>query len=141
MRDAILASPALGEPRPYGNVQTCYATAMTMTVTEARANFRQVIERVKGGEEIPLSQNGEVVAVLIHPKRLSSRIVSSNMIAAQDRLAMLKRFQSQNTLLHVDTAISEDEVNAMVNDVYTERSEAWRSNAADKNNDRVLVKK
>jgi prevent-host-death family protein len=115
----------------YSDVQTCYAEVMTMTVTEARANFRQVIERVKSGEEIPLSQNGEVVAVLIHPKRLSSRIISSNMLAAQDRLAVLKRFQSQNTSLNMDMAISQDEADTLVNNMYTERNEAWQSSNSD----------
>jgi prevent-host-death family protein len=100
--------------------------AVTMTVTEARANFRAVIERVKGGEDIALSQNGKVVAVLIHPKRLSSRIVSSNMLAARDRLAMLRQLQSQNTALQLDITISEDKANEMVNNVYSERNEAWR---------------
>ncbi len=44
-----------------------------MTVTEVRANFRAVLERVKQGDTVEIIQNGEVVAALLHPSRLSQK--------------------------------------------------------------------
>lgn len=45
----------------------------TYTVTEARANLRSILDGVKGGDEVVLTQHGEAVAVIVHPSQLSAR--------------------------------------------------------------------
>ncbi len=57
-----------------------------MTVTEARAKMREVLERVKQGEEIEITQNGEVVAVWLHPSKLRYR-ARTEAIREAERLA------------------------------------------------------
>jgi len=38
-----------------------------MTVTDAQARLPELVDRVKTGEEVTLTQDGQTVAVLIHP--------------------------------------------------------------------------
>jgi antitoxin (DNA-binding transcriptional repressor) of toxin-antitoxin stability system len=40
-----------------------------MTVSQARAQMKEALEKVKGGEEVEITQNGEVVAVWVHPSK------------------------------------------------------------------------
>jgi prevent-host-death family protein len=69
---------------------------LTMTVTEARARMREALEHVKEGQEVELSQNGQVIAVIVHPSKLHSRVRTTNTIAAGVLLENLKRAKSQN---------------------------------------------
>ena len=62
----------------------------TLTVSEARAHLRSLLERVKDGEEIVLTQYGQAVAVLIHPSRLRDRRASAVLDAAARRLEELR---------------------------------------------------
>lgn len=72
-----------------------YTVAMlNMTVTEARSNLRQALEHIKNGEEIELSQNGTVIAVMVHPDKLRTRIRTVNTVAADALLANLRRGRS-----------------------------------------------
>ena len=66
-----------------------YYYSMLMSVSEARSNMREALQRVKAGEEIELTQNGEIVAVWIHPSRLKMRIRTENTVAAENLLEML----------------------------------------------------
>jgi prevent-host-death family protein len=63
---------------------------MTITVSQARANLRAVLDRVKSGEEVVLTQNGEPVAVLVHPSQLGARRASPLLAASEDRLEQLR---------------------------------------------------
>jgi prevent-host-death family protein len=77
-----------------------YTTSMTsMTVTEVRARLREALEQVKAGEEVELSQNGQVIAVLVHPAKLQTRIRSTNTVAADALLEKLKRARSDRSTL------------------------------------------
>lgn len=64
---------------------------LNMTVTEARSNLRQALEHVKNGEDVELSQNGTVIAVMVHPDKLHSRIRTVNTVAADALLTTLRR--------------------------------------------------
>ena len=64
---------------------------LTMTVTEARARMREALEHVKEGYEVELSQNGQVIAVIVHPSKLHSRLRTANTLAAGVLLENLKR--------------------------------------------------
>jgi prevent-host-death family protein len=68
---------------------------MTMTVTEARARMREALEHVKEGQEVELSQNGQVIAVIVHPSKLHSRVRTTNTLAADAFLENLKRAKAQ----------------------------------------------
>ena len=54
-----------------------------ISVSELRANLKNVLERVKRGEEVRLTQNGEVVAAVLHPDRLRWRAETPNTLAAE----------------------------------------------------------
>ena len=69
---------------------------MQMTVTEARARLRQALEHVKDGQEVELSQNGQVIAVIVHPSKLHSRVRTSNTLASGVLLENLKHAKAQN---------------------------------------------
>lgn len=67
---------------------------LSLTVTEVRARMREVLAHVKAGEEVEFSQNGQVVAVLVHPSRLR-RPRTPNTIAADELMAALHAKKSQ----------------------------------------------
>ena len=67
-----------------------------MNVSEARSNMREALQRVKAGEEIELTQNGEIVAVWIHPSKLKTRIRTENTVAAQALLSKLNSPTPEN---------------------------------------------
>ena len=69
---------------------------LTMTVTEARARMREALEHVKEGQEVELSQNGQVIAVIVHPSKLHSRVRTNNTLAAGVLLENLKRAKTLN---------------------------------------------
>lgn len=58
----------------------------TVSVSEARANLRGVLERVKAGEELALTQHGDVVAILLHPSQARARRQSPLLDAGVRRL-------------------------------------------------------
>ena len=58
----------------------------TMTVSTLRANLKSVLERVKRGEEVQLTQNGEVVAAVVHPDKLRWRVKTPSTLAAEQLL-------------------------------------------------------
>ncbi len=60
-----------------------------VSVSELRANLRRVLERVKRGEEVRLTQNGEVVAAVLHPDKLKWRAKTANTLAAERLLEEL----------------------------------------------------
>lgn len=54
-----------------------------MTVSQARAQMREAIEKVKAGEEVEITQNGEVVAVWVHPSKRRPIVRTPSTMAAQ----------------------------------------------------------
>ena len=61
----------------------------TISVSELRANLKAVLERVKRGEEVQLTQNGEVVAAVLHPDKLRWRAKTPHTAAAERLLREL----------------------------------------------------
>lgn len=70
---------------------------LNVTVTEARARLREVLEHVKAGEEVEFSQNGQVVAVLVHPSRLRRSTRTPNTLASEQLMASLNRLKQEKT--------------------------------------------
>ncbi len=68
---------------------------LTLTVTEARARMREALDRVKAGEDVELSQNGQVIAVLVNPAKLRSKLRTPNTVAADKLLENLKRARDE----------------------------------------------
>jgi prevent-host-death family protein len=68
---------------------------LNVTVTEARARMREVLEHVKAGEEVEFSQNGQVVAVLVHPSRLRRPIRTPNTLASEQLMANFNRLKKE----------------------------------------------
>lgn len=62
----------------------------TIPVSRARASLREVLERVKQGDEVVLTQHGEPVAVLVHPAQLRARHAAPSLEAASRRLEGLE---------------------------------------------------
>jgi prevent-host-death family protein len=95
---------------------------LTMTVTEARARLREALERVRNGEDIELSQNGQVVAVIVHPDKLRTPVRTPNTLAAQDRLERLRTMRGAHP---TRAEISAARADAMVNELRERRDEDW----------------
>ena len=70
---------------------------LNVTVTEARARMREVLEHVKAGEEVEFSQNGQVVAVLVHPSRLRRPIRTPNTLASEQLMANFNRLKQEKS--------------------------------------------
>jgi prevent-host-death family protein len=68
---------------------------LNVTVTEARARMREVLEHVKAGEEVEFSQNGQVVAVLVHPSRLRRPTRTPNTLASEQLMANFNRLKQE----------------------------------------------
>jgi antitoxin (DNA-binding transcriptional repressor) of toxin-antitoxin stability system len=97
----------------------------TMTVTEARAKMREAIERVKRGEEIEITQNGEVVAVWLHPSKLHYRVRTPAVIEAEEMLEEFERLRRERTPI-ADPGISAEEVEERTRELREERDyDAW----------------
>lgn len=60
-----------------------------LNITHVRTHLREVIEQVQAGEDIEIVQNGVAVAVITHPERLCPRVVTPNVLKAQELAAQL----------------------------------------------------
>ena len=89
-----------------------------MNVSEARSSMRETLQRVKDGEEIELTQNGEVVAVWIHPSKLRTRIRTENTIAAEKLLASLNSPAAQDL---PEPVLSAEEADKWVGEIRHDR--------------------
>lgn len=87
----------------------------TMAVTQARANLRFAISMVKAGEEVQITQNGEVVAVLVHPDVLKARRVTPAIERGADLLSQLQRARRDG--LPSGTGLSAERAEALVQEV------------------------
>ena len=97
---------------------------LTLSVTEARARLREALERVKDGEEIKLSQNGQVVAVLVHPDKLRARVRTPNTLAAEDRLEALRALRGA-PLKRPRQGLSPERAEALVQALHEDRDGDW----------------
>lgn len=97
----------------------------TITVSEARTKMRDVLERVKQGEEIEITQNGEVVAVWLHPSKLRYRVRTPAVTEAEKMLAEFERLQRERPPL-ATPGITEEQAEQRVRELREERDyDAW----------------
>ncbi|AFZ67470.1 type II toxin-antitoxin system Phd/YefM family antitoxin [Deinococcus peraridilitoris] len=92
-----------------------------LTASEVRTHLRQVLERVQQGEEIEITQNGRVVATLVHPERLHRRVHTPNTAAAQQLLAGL-RADREGVPPPDTTSLSADYAEELVQDIRRQRA-------------------
>lgn len=57
--------------------------AITMTVSEARATWAQLLDHVLQGDEVTLTRHGRPVAVVVHPDLLKVRRADDALAAAE----------------------------------------------------------
>lgn len=86
--------------------------------------MREALERVKRGEEIQLTQNGEVVAVWLHPSKLRQRVRTPHTLAAERLREQLE--QDRRNPPQRGDGITAERAEEMIRDVRAEREhEAW----------------
>lgn len=56
---------------------------ITMTVSEARATWADLLDHVGRGEEVTLTRHGQPVAVVVHPDRLRVRRADDALAGAE----------------------------------------------------------
>ena len=98
----------------------------TMTVSEARARMREALERVKRGEELEITQNGEVVAVWLHPSKLRYRVRTpavqlSVQLAEELRAARRSPFKLETEPTKSENAL--DEAEAHIREIRADRDD------------------
>lgn len=95
-----------------------------LKISHLRTHLREAIERVKGGEEIEIVQNGVPVAVLVHPDRLRPRVVTPNTRAAE---ALMAEYQAAKERIRreglklPEQGLSPERAEELVQDIYRQR--------------------
>jgi prevent-host-death family protein len=64
-----------------------------VTVSQLRAHMREALERVGRGEELEVTQHGQVVAVLVHPAKRRPIVRTPSTIAAKKLHEELERLR------------------------------------------------
>ncbi|BDP41463.1 hypothetical protein DAETH_14320 [Deinococcus aetherius] len=98
-----------------------------LNISQLRQNLREAVEQVKAGEEIEVVQNGVVVAALVHPERLRSRVVTPNTVAVNALSAQLEAARNrvrQNGLRLSGEGIRPERAEELVQDVDRQRNES-----------------
>lgn len=93
----------------------------TISVTEVRARLRAVLDLVKNGDEVVITQNGDPVAVLVHPSRLRARRAGPALDAAAARLERLHAARSRRPARGV--GLAPERAQQLVDDVRWDRDE------------------
>lgn len=94
-------------------------TMANTTVSDLRSNLKTVLEHVKRGEEVGITQNGEVVAVILHPSKLQQRVRTPNTVAAEK---LLRDFiEMQRNPPDFGEGISSERAEELVRDIRAER--------------------
>ena len=108
-----------------------------MTVSEARANMREALERVKRGEEIEITQNREVVAVWLHPSKLRYRSRTPAVVEAELMLAEFERLRRERPPV-ASPGISQELMEQRLRELTEERDhDAWeRAKRTEEHNER-----
>lgn len=91
-------------------------------VTELRANLRDVLDRVKRGEEVIVTQNDEAVAAMVHPSKLRLRIRTQNTEAADALLEQLR--QAARTRSDRGEGLTPERAEARIAELRSER-DSW----------------
>lgn len=65
-----------------------------LNVSHLRAHLKETLTRVAGGERIEITQEGRVVAVLLHPEHVRAATRTPSLDAAQELQAKLHARQN-----------------------------------------------
>lgn len=101
----------------YATVQLVMAR---LTVTEARAQMREAIEKVKAGEEVEITQNGEVVAVWVHPSTRRPVVRTPATVAAARLHDELERAR-KSPLPTIKAGLNVERAEAWVREIRADR--------------------
>ncbi|HEX5939291.1 MAG TPA: type II toxin-antitoxin system prevent-host-death family antitoxin [Dehalococcoidia bacterium] len=92
-----------------------------MRVSDVRAHFRAVIERVKKGEEVTLTQNGEPVAKIVALNERPSRWRPETLEAAGRTLKEIREARSRP--FDIGPGISVERGEQIIREIRAERDE------------------
>lgn len=95
---------------------------MRMTVSQARAQMREALDKVKAGEEVEITQNGEVVAVWVHPSTRKPIVRTANTLTAERLHETLERTRRERPLV-ATPGISAKRAEELVEALRDERDE------------------
>lgn len=86
--------------------------------------MRQAIEKVKAGEEVEITQNGEVVAVWVHPSRRRPMVRTPSTVAAERLHEELERLRREKPPLDEATGLSVERTQELVDAIRAQRDES-----------------
>lgn len=84
--------------------------------------MREAIEKVKAGEEVEITQNGEVVAVWVHPSRRRPMVRTPSTVAAERLHEELESLRKERRPL-ATPGISAQRAQELVDAIRAERDE------------------
>lgn len=84
--------------------------------------MRQAIEKVKAGEEVEITQNGEVVAVWVHPSRRRPMVRTPSTVAAERLHEELERSRRTKPPL-ASPGISAERAEELIREIRADRDE------------------
>lgn len=93
----------------------------TMTASQARAAFPEILNRVRAGEEVTITRHGEVVAVVIRPDAIRARRADRALADAERVRDLLLRGAS--TALDEVPPLSQERADELVDDIRASRAE------------------
>ncbi|MDQ3898269.1 MAG: type II toxin-antitoxin system prevent-host-death family antitoxin [Actinomycetota bacterium] len=93
---------------------------IVMTVSEARAQLPQLLDRVLAGDEVTITRHGTPVAVVVRPDILRVRRADEALATADTVRAVLDR--SRRAPLREHPTLSQDRADDLVADVRATRS-------------------
>jgi antitoxin (DNA-binding transcriptional repressor) of toxin-antitoxin stability system len=99
---------------------------MKLTVIEAQRRWLEIIERVRSGEEVEISEDGVVIGLLIRPNPFRTRVRTATIIAAEDTLSVLNALRSEPTKQSVQ-GISPERAESLTRALREERDNDWSS--------------
>lgn len=102
-----------------------------VTVSQLRAHLREALERVGRGEELEITQHGQVVAVMVHPDKQRPMVRTPSTIAAGRLLAEFRELQENPPPL-ARPGIGVERAEELIRELREERDEdVWDRIAAE----------
>ncbi|MFN0028511.1 MAG: type II toxin-antitoxin system Phd/YefM family antitoxin [Acidimicrobiales bacterium] len=92
----------------------------TMSVTEARANLPEVLDRVLAGEEVTITRHGVAVAVVVRPDALAARRAERARTAAETVRDVLE--SGRRAPLEQQPTLSRQRAQAIISGVRADRA-------------------
>lgn len=86
----------------------------TFSVSEARAHLRTVLDHVRRGEDVTITQNGEPVAVVVSPSALRFRRLDPKV---QEKMAVLEAIEADGSAWPPERGLTGRRADELVADV------------------------